>query len=330
MSAFVLFNGSKRVTLRPEDMTAEKLSVIFQVQKESVYLTDDANVAIFPEEQGSFFCLDLQDRGHYEVHGDRSGAIDPPAPDPPAPSVRFAFQRPHAASAASSSRSVTKAFQRNVFIGEVLEGKLETSKMVTVRFGEFEACVPSILAKVREALGEQETMILTDSQGNEILDSEGTRGSWFWKQNSRKVFAVPENQLGHLQANKRKRLSRRDETASVIAEIEEVVEAAQELKEVTKVIKELSGASARSTVLVLAEPEVTTIRAAFGCLICKGLAVRPVFATCCRSIIGCQRCVRVWTQERPSCPKCRADAVESCSHEVAGLSEALAPFEKLF
>ena len=56
----------------------------------------------------------------------------------------------------------------------------------------------------------------------------------------------------------------------MIAEIEEVVEAAQELKEVTKVIKELCGASARSTVLVLAKPEVTTIRAAFGCLICNG------------------------------------------------------------
>ncbi|KAG5282777.1 hypothetical protein AALO_G00059830 [Alosa alosa] len=286
MSAFVLFNGSKRVTLRPEDMTTEKLSV-FQVQKESVYLTDDANVAIFPEENGSFFCLDLQDQGHYEVHGDRSGPVQDSNP----------AINPHL-SALLSSAHMLPVLPPPVGSGRPLESK--------------------------------ETMILTDSQGNEILDSEGTRGSWFWKQNSRKVFAVPENQLGHLQANKRKRLSRRDETASVIAEMEEVVEAAQELKEVTKVIKELSGASARSTVLVLAEPEVTTIRAAFGCLICKGLAVRPVLATCCRSIIGCQRCVRVWTQERPSCPKCRADAVESCSHEVAGLSEALAPFEKLF
>ncbi|XP_028460042.1 uncharacterized protein LOC114572532 [Perca flavescens] len=237
MSAFVLFNGSKRVTLRPEDMMTLKLSVIFQVKNESIYLTDDANVAIFPEENGTFFCLDLQDRGHYEVHGDRTQQDSTPAVDPPAPSARFSFQRPHAASAASSSRPVTKAFQRNVFIGEILEGKLETSKMVTARFGEFEACVPSILAKVREALGEQEPMILTDSQGNEILDTEGTRGSSFWKQNSRKVFAVLENQLGHLQANKRKRLSRRDDTASVVAEIEEVVEAAQELKEVTKVIQ---------------------------------------------------------------------------------------------
>lgn len=48
--------------------------------------------------------------------------------------------------------------------------------MVTVRFSEFEACVQTINIKVAEALGQQETFILMDSQGNEIVDSEGTRG----------------------------------------------------------------------------------------------------------------------------------------------------------
>lgn len=65
---------------------------------------------------------------------------------------------------------------RNVFSAEVVNGKLETRKMVTVRFSEFEACVQTINIKVAEALGQQETFILTDSQGNEIVDSEGTRG----------------------------------------------------------------------------------------------------------------------------------------------------------
>lgn len=62
-------------------------------------------------------------------------------------------------------------------IADVLNGKLETSKMVTVRFSEFEACVPTIISKVKEALGQEESVILTDSQGNEIMDSEGTRGN---------------------------------------------------------------------------------------------------------------------------------------------------------
>lgn len=48
--------------------------------------------------------------------------------------------------------------------------------MVTVRFSEFEACVATITSKVKEALGQQESFILTDSQGNEMIDSDGTRG----------------------------------------------------------------------------------------------------------------------------------------------------------
>lgn len=65
---------------------------------------------------------------------------------------------------------------RNVFIAGVVNGKLDTNKTVTVRFSEFEAYVQTIISKVTEALGQQESIILTDSQGNEIVDSDGTRG----------------------------------------------------------------------------------------------------------------------------------------------------------
>lgn len=42
--------------------------------------------------------------------------------------------------------------------------------MVVVRFTEQEASVPSMIAKVNEALGNNETLILTDHNGAEILD----------------------------------------------------------------------------------------------------------------------------------------------------------------
>lgn len=42
---------------------------VFQVDTDSLYLTDSANVALFPMENGDFCSLDLTDRGHYEVHG---------------------------------------------------------------------------------------------------------------------------------------------------------------------------------------------------------------------------------------------------------------------
>ena len=48
--------------------------------------------------------------------------------------------------------------------------------MVTVRCLESEACVATVTSKVREALGEP--IVLTDGQGNKIMDSEGTRGKY--------------------------------------------------------------------------------------------------------------------------------------------------------
>lgn len=42
--------------------------------------------------------------------------------------------------------------------------------MVTVRSSEFEVCV------AKESLGQPVSIVLTDSQGNEIIHSEGTRG----------------------------------------------------------------------------------------------------------------------------------------------------------
>ncbi|XP_029980191.1 uncharacterized protein LOC115412033 [Sphaeramia orbicularis] len=224
--------------------------------------------------------------------------------------------------------------QRNVFIAEVLNGKLETSKMVTVRFTDFEACVETITSKVKEALGQQETIILTDSQGNEIVDSDGTGGSTYWKQNSRKVYAVREQQMEQLQVNKRRRLSRREDTGlqDVLADIEEVVEAAQGLKGVSQVIKDLTGFahSTVTTTLSLSEAEVASLKEVFACVVCKGPAERPVFSACCRSLIGCKECIAEWNNSHSYYPKCRAVDLENSTHEVAGLSEALAPLKKLF
>ncbi|MEQ2295943.1 hypothetical protein AMECASPLE_019817 [Ameca splendens] len=48
--------------------------------------------------------------------------------------------------------------------------------MVVIGFMENEVTVQGMLNKVQHALGNYVSLILTDAQGNEILDSEGTRG----------------------------------------------------------------------------------------------------------------------------------------------------------
>lgn len=60
---------------------------------------------------------------------------------------------------------------------------------------------------------------------------------------------------------------------NVISDIEQVVEAAQELREVSKTLRDLSGIahSTLTTTLTLSEAEVASLRAAFACVVCKGL-----------------------------------------------------------
>ncbi|KAA8592489.1 hypothetical protein FQN60_017944, partial [Etheostoma spectabile] len=55
---------------------------------------------------------------------------------------------------------------RNVLLAKVLNGKLETTEIC---FSEFEARVATITSKAKEAVGQQESFVLTDSQGNEIM-----------------------------------------------------------------------------------------------------------------------------------------------------------------
>ena len=64
-------------------------------------------------------------------------------------------------------------------MGEFQSGKLVNSRMVVVRFTEQEASVPCMIGKIKDALGSNEPLILTDHNAVEIVDSEGTRGASF-------------------------------------------------------------------------------------------------------------------------------------------------------
>lgn len=65
---------------------------------------------------------------------------------------------------------------RSVHLAELVGGRLNPSRMVVVRFSEFEANLQGIIGKVQDAIGNHDNMVLTDAQGNAILDSEGTTG----------------------------------------------------------------------------------------------------------------------------------------------------------
>lgn len=62
---------------------------------------------------------------------------------------------------------------RNVFIAEVLTGR--PARWLQSACQYLRPCVATVTHKLKKAHGEHESVILTDSQGNKIDGSEGTR-----------------------------------------------------------------------------------------------------------------------------------------------------------
>lgn len=101
------------------------LAIVFKVSSQTLYLTDDSNIAIFPAQSGYFSALDFTARGHYEVHGDEveKGVLTPGTPlSTPTASQRFSYTRntppsaaagsPAAAVAGPPKAAMTRSFQR--------------------------------------------------------------------------------------------------------------------------------------------------------------------------------------------------------------------------
>uniref|UniRef100_A0AAV2MPF7 RING-type domain-containing protein n=1 Tax=Knipowitschia caucasica TaxID=637954 RepID=A0AAV2MPF7_KNICA len=244
--------------------------MIFQVRADTVYLIDDHNKVILPDQGGAFDNLELLGGGHYEVYGESTNDGEP----------------------------------------------------------EFESSLPTIKAKVFEALGQEQSIVLIDSHHNEIMDCEGTRGPGFWKQNARKIYAVPEEQLQRLRGNKRKRESRNGDSSAlpeVLDQIEEVLLASQGLQEVSKSLKDLVAfvRGNKYTTVSLSEDQAAAVKAAFSCVICRDPMKDPMFASCCTTVLGCRACLDQWQDGHAHCPKCRTDDFSFHIQSVVGLDDAL-------
>ncbi len=72
-------------------------------------------------------------------------------------------------------------FHRTIFLGQLEGDKIVQDKALVIPFEESEACLSTMATKVKEALamGADENIMLTDSQGNLLLDTPGTKGLWF-------------------------------------------------------------------------------------------------------------------------------------------------------
>ncbi|KAK0138709.1 hypothetical protein N1851_024755 [Merluccius polli] len=278
-----------------------------QVAAESIYLIDERNGAIFPQDNGDFTVY-LGARGHYE----------------PCPLfLRLTLNKLHLCRR-SKTASTTGLWTFWEDFSEVVGNRLVSSKTFVIRFLEAEDSVEGITGKVREALAsEEDEIILTDSQGNAILDLDGTRTSQYWRQNSRKVFALTEETLEEFQRGRRAKNSRRAEdsaSAVLVDKVDDLKAAAEGLQTVAEAIRHLTN---------LARPALQPAKEAMKCLVCKAIISDPFFATCCGSMVGCKICVERWCVNSDMCLKCRALDFSNNLHALRGLSPALAYFKDI-
>jgi hypothetical protein len=58
-------------------------------------------------------------------------------------------------------------------------------------------------------------------------------------------------------------------------------------------------------------------------LLSVGRMRRPIFAVCCKSLVGCNDCIERWTTDHPTCPKCRREQMRANGHLAVGIDDAL-------
>ncbi|XP_067303713.1 uncharacterized protein [Pseudorasbora parva] len=140
-----------------------------------------------------------------------------------------------------------------------------------------------------------------------------------------RIIARVQSGLGRLSSSngtKYHDTSRRDADMYVLhnlkSQMKELLEAYHRLKNVSRLIQEIvsgtQGAAQRPNL-------ATILKETFMCLICRGVMERPVFTSCCRSVLGCKVCIDQWMENSRQCPKCRSEGVVIT--EVAGLSNVL-------
>ncbi len=160
-------------------------------------------------------------------------------------------------------------------------------------------------------------------------------GLKFWKVNSRKFFAIPEDDL-LAPVSKKRRLRTDDNTGGATATItsnciceENIDDVRRELAAINSKLCDVFQLT-KDAKMPLGLKQL--LKQAFTCMICRGLICPPVIATrCCRSIAGCDSCIKTWYAtdrlDKP-CPSCGTERgyVETMRlHGIDDLYEGLKP-----
>ena len=146
-------------------------------------------------------------------------------------------------------------------------------------------------------------------------------GIRFWKVGSRKIFAIKDDEALP-EAKKVKISSADDSTNNAIEEKIDCIDF-----KLTKILD-----IAPNLPIGLS----SLIYETFKCSICHTSPIIPpaIFARCCRSIVGCQRCVDKWYRgeagSEKKCPLCRGDRGYADTSQIVGLDNFLTEINSIF
>lgn len=163
-------------------------------------------------------------------------------------------------------------------------------------------------------------------------------GLQFWKQNSRKVYAVPEEDLYREISGPRKRKRKEDDEDLV----EKMTDVSFELERVNYTLTEMKGNLDKLFTISETTIEPISLKQllseSFQCKICHVAPMKPpiIFGLCCKSIISCQKCVDLWygvdreALLSKACPCCLTDRGYSQAVRLHGLDDLLKGVQPLF
>ena len=178
------------------------------------------------------------------------------------------------------------------------------------------------LATVAESINQQVgfPVVLLDSKGYRIIESNITNSPEFWKSNH-KILAA-----SMLVYEKLKGTCSTFQDAVDLTVEEDTPRSKRPCPSRTddsKLHKILEGVDCLQKRSVL----LKYVSSAFECVLCKSVMCKPQFVTCCNRIVGCQTCVSRWFDENGCCPHC--STVDARCIEFKGVDDLLAYTRKL-
>jgi len=265
----------------------------------TIYLTEDFGSSEFPSESGLFERLEnASAETFFKVEGDEADSMTTLSPSTPtstsqSPQNSAAANNfpPHGAFRAFSSSLPLHSRKRSmnqhslkIVLATVKNKKIgDRLRMNYFNITEETANVADITSTVREFYKDEDLVLVPATKDlTRYEDSPATRLLSFWKNNSRKVFAVKEKEISMINTQQE----------SPETNLQSVMVGLNRIESKIDVYADLANVCSR----------------VFQCLICL-LPAGPdiVFGGCCKQLLGCEGCVQQWFDNNDSCLHCRSE-----------------------